>query len=232
MKQWRPRVWPLSPSLALDYAGVDSRPLSKLDRLPGIIGLRLTGWCVGFAARGELALVDLTHRPASGFVLADLPEASARLVGFAGRAVVARSASPDPGGVVLQPFTAGRGEPVNRSLLVPRECILGRVVATVDFKAREWSTWARAEKRLTAALAAGRPGQSLTIEGSSFGELRDRLAAAARVYDSIRQPADLMDRSFPKRLDRAARREYQDSVRWARSKGLRLADLAAIGGGR
>ena len=116
MRSWKPRRWPLSPSLALEYACVDARPLARLERLPSLIGLRVTGHHVPLSSRG-LALVDLTMRaPAPGsIVLARLPQRTAQVVGFAGPAIVARHYKPEPEGVVLWPFSAGRGQPISRS---------------------------------------------------------------------------------------------------------------------
>lgn len=118
----------------------------------------------------------------------------------------------------------------HRSVLVlPEEFrVCGDVTGTYDSH-KSWRDGAEVLQYLQAADTAV---TKFVVEADSFADLREKVAAAARVYSSIDDPAELMDRSFPKRLGRPERREYRDAVRFARSRGLTPRELAAVGGDR
>lgn len=236
MRSWKPRVWPLTPHLAREYACVDARHLADAPTLPGIIGLRLTGFGVGLrASNGRLGLIDTSLRAVEpdrrATFLARLPTNAAQLVGFTSSAWVLRPAWRTPEGIVMAKFTTGAGLRLDREMLIDSSWIRGKLVALMDATAPGWSSWKRIAAKLERALTNKPGGVRLSLEAPTFPELRDKLAAAARVYGSIDEPGDLMDRAFLTGLPRSERREYQAAVRWARTKGLTPRDLAAVGGG-
>lgn len=235
MTKWNPRRWPLSPALAREYAGVDARKIPT-DGAPSLIGLRITGRLIG--PRGAIAILDMRQRrPAPGsLVVADLPARLAQLVGFAGPAIVARHYAPTADGFKLWPFATAPRQPANAALPVRHRQeqdgddragrILGTVVAVLDGLTPGWSTWRGVARQLHRAARSA--PVALTIESDTFDDLRGKLAAAARVYDCIEAPADLLASS--RSLPASERRELRHAIRHARAKGLRPRELAAIGG--